>query len=169
VPTWNPRCRLRNASVMGSRGWSPTAMIWQGCFQSFIKRIVKILWAIIAIPKKGAFQELPSQADCVKKFPPCLCRSGYAQAGIKLSLHPRRITTTDKGGITGLLLIRLTNKTSLDKEVTKNVSSKKAKFFVRGGRRKGMLSTHQLCSDPRSPYKERWTMEKMKSYKEESK
>jgi hypothetical protein len=63
----------------------------------------------------------------------------------------------------------LTNETSLDKEVTKNVSSKKAKFFVRGGRRKGVLSTHQLCSDPRDPYKERWPMEKMKSYKEESK
>jgi hypothetical protein len=44
-------------------------MIRQGCFQSFIKRIVKILWAIIAVPEKGAFQELPSQADCVKKFP----------------------------------------------------------------------------------------------------
>jgi hypothetical protein len=65
-----------NASVLGSRGWSPTAMLRQGCFQSLIKsirpdhgRIVKILWAIIAIPKKGAFQELSSEADCVKKFP----------------------------------------------------------------------------------------------------
>jgi hypothetical protein len=28
-------------------------MIRQGCFQSFIKRIVKILWAIIAIAKRG--------------------------------------------------------------------------------------------------------------------
>jgi hypothetical protein len=114
VPTWNPRCRLRNASIMGSRGWSPTAMIRQGCFQSFIKsirpdhgRIVKILWTIIAIPKKGAFQKLPSQADCVKKFPPCLrpARRDYAQAGIKLSQHPCRITATDSGGIARLLLI----------------------------------------------------------------
>jgi hypothetical protein len=77
-------------------------MLRQGCAQSFIKsirpdhgRIVKILWAIIAIPKKGVFQELPSQADCVKKFLPCLRRSGYAQAGIKLSQHPYQITTTD--------------------------------------------------------------------------
>jgi len=33
-------------------------MIRQGCFQSFIKRIVKILWAIIVIAKKAVFQEL---------------------------------------------------------------------------------------------------------------
>jgi hypothetical protein len=39
-------------------------MIWQGCFQSFIKRVVKILWAMIAIPKNRAIQELPSRVVC---------------------------------------------------------------------------------------------------------
>jgi hypothetical protein len=46
-----------NASIMVAGAWSPASMIRQGCFQSFIKRIVKMIWAIIAIPKKGTFQE----------------------------------------------------------------------------------------------------------------
>jgi hypothetical protein len=54
-----------NPSVAGARDWAPTSMIWQEWFQSFVKsirpdhrRIVKILWGIIAIAKKAVFQEL---------------------------------------------------------------------------------------------------------------
>jgi hypothetical protein len=42
---------------MIEEAWSPASMIRQGCSQSFIKRIVKMIWAIIAIPKKGTLQE----------------------------------------------------------------------------------------------------------------
>ena len=65
-----------NPSVMGTGSGSLTLTIRQGCLQSFIKsirpdhgRIVNILSVIIAIPEKGGFQELLSQADCVKRFP----------------------------------------------------------------------------------------------------
>jgi hypothetical protein len=50
-------------------------MIQQECFQNFIKRIVKILWAILVIPEKGAFQELSSQADCVRGFRPAFAEA----------------------------------------------------------------------------------------------
>jgi hypothetical protein len=89
-----------NPSVAGTRDWSPTSMIRQGCFQSFIKRIVKILWGIIAIAKKAVFQELFISVDCAERFPPCLRRSGYAQAGIKLVQHPCRITGRITEGFT---------------------------------------------------------------------
>ena len=63
-------------SVMGVKGWFPNSMIRQGCFQSFIKsirpdhgRIVKILWGIIAIARKGALQGLPAQVDYAEGFP----------------------------------------------------------------------------------------------------
>jgi len=54
---------------MSVRAWSAISMIRQGCFQSFIKRIVKILGAITAIQKKAAFQELSTQVDCAERLP----------------------------------------------------------------------------------------------------
>jgi hypothetical protein len=41
-----PQLRVRKVDP-----WPP--MIWQGCFQSFIKRIIKMVWAIIDISNKG--------------------------------------------------------------------------------------------------------------------
>jgi hypothetical protein len=41
-----PQLRVRKVDP-----WPP--MIWQGCFQSFIKRMIKMVWAIIDIPNKG--------------------------------------------------------------------------------------------------------------------
>jgi hypothetical protein len=53
---------LRNPS---DKTWS----IRQEYFQSFIKRIVKILWAIIAIPIHGGFQELAAHVGSSEWFP----------------------------------------------------------------------------------------------------
>jgi hypothetical protein len=53
-----------NPSVMGAE-WA----IRQEYFQSFIKRIVEILWAIFAIPMRNVPQGLTGRGDCSKRFP----------------------------------------------------------------------------------------------------
>jgi hypothetical protein len=58
------RSGLCPPSVIGEKG-----LIRQEYFQSFIKRIVKILWAIIAIPIKGGLQGLSAQVDWAERFP----------------------------------------------------------------------------------------------------
>ncbi len=54
-----------NPSVTGDQKGS----IRQEYFQSFIMRIVKILWAIIAIPIRSVLQGLTGRGDCVERFP----------------------------------------------------------------------------------------------------
>jgi len=49
------------SEVMGS--------IRQEYFQSFTKRVVKILWAIIGIPIHRGFQGLTAQVDFAERFP----------------------------------------------------------------------------------------------------
>jgi hypothetical protein len=58
------RSGLCPPSVIGEKG-----LIRQEYFQSFIKRIVKILWAIIAIPIKSGLQGLSAQVDWAEGFP----------------------------------------------------------------------------------------------------
>jgi hypothetical protein len=43
--------------------------IRQEYFPSFIKRIVEILWAIIAIPIHRVLQGLAARVDCAEMFP----------------------------------------------------------------------------------------------------
>jgi hypothetical protein len=54
------RCSFRSPSLKHGRDYPLTPVIRQGCFQSVIKRIIKILWATIAIPRKKRLKkEIP--------------------------------------------------------------------------------------------------------------
>jgi len=52
------------SEVMGSKG-----SIRREYFECFIKRIVEILWAIIAVPMRNVPQGLTAQVDCAEMFP----------------------------------------------------------------------------------------------------
>jgi hypothetical protein len=53
----------------GNPFWDEKASIRQEYFQSFIKRIVKILLAIIAIRIHSGFQGLTALVDIAERFP----------------------------------------------------------------------------------------------------
>jgi hypothetical protein len=54
-----------------------------------VKRIVKILWVIIAIPVRSVLQGLAGRRDCVERFPPA-CR----RQAIKLFQYPCQISVS---------------------------------------------------------------------------
>ena len=68
---------------MGNKDNVSTLMTRLGYFESFIKRVVKKLWVTFIIKPVSLFRTISSIGVCNKRFPPCLRRSGYAQAGYK--------------------------------------------------------------------------------------
>jgi hypothetical protein len=58
-----------NPSLKRGRNYPLTPVIRQGCFQSVIKRIIKILWATIVIPRKGGLGEVLTAGERVERSP----------------------------------------------------------------------------------------------------
>jgi len=53
--------------------WPP--MIWQGCLQSFIKRIIKMVCAIIDIPNNGPFRRFHPMQIALRGFRPAFAEA----------------------------------------------------------------------------------------------
>jgi hypothetical protein len=76
---------------MGNKENVSTLMIRLGCFQSFIKRVVKRLRVTFIIRPVSLFRTISSIGVCDKRFPPCLPAGRYKAFSASQSDHPVEI------------------------------------------------------------------------------